>query len=66
MDLETCDAIKEMFEECKKGALEVSPHIFLKRLALNSMMMFGYGSRFASTKDRLFRQIISDASIIAR
>ena len=66
MDLESYDLLNEIYEDSQKGNQEISPHIHVKRLALNSMMMFGYGARFTSTKDPLFHRIISDAKVISR
>ena len=66
LELELLDLLSDMYDDSNSGAEDIKPHIYVKRLALNVMMMFGYGTRFASTTDPLFHQIVSDATVIAR
>lgn len=66
LDLETCAMVSAIYYDSAKGDVELSPHIYQKRLALNLMTMFCYGTRFASIKDPLLGQILSDANTIAR
>ncbi|EXJ83385.1 hypothetical protein A1O1_07007 [Capronia coronata CBS 617.96] len=65
LDLEVCAMIAAMYYDSEKGEREITPHIYQKRLALNIMMMFCYGTRFSSVKDPLLLQILSDANTIA-
>lgn len=66
LDLEVCAMISAMYYDSEKGEREIVPHIYQKRLALNLMTMFCYGTRFASISDPLLLQILSDANTIAR
>lgn len=66
LDLETFSMVSGLYSDSNGGKDEIIPHIYQKRLALNVMMMFCYGTRFASVTDPLFLQILSDASTIAR
>lgn len=64
--METCAMISAIYYGSDKGANEIMPHIYQKRLALNLMTMFCYGTRFSTTTDPMLLQILSDASTIAR
>jgi phenylacetate 2-hydroxylase len=66
LDLEICAMISAMHYDSDKGQKEVVPHIYQKRLALNLMTMFCYGTRFTTVKDPMLLQILSDANTIAR
>lgn len=66
LDFESYDLLREMFKDSLGQAEGISPHVYMKRLALNSMTMFAYGTRFSSSQDPLFHQILSDAKTIAR
>lgn len=65
LDLETCDMIFGLYKDSNNGALEIMPHIYQKRLALNVMLMFCYGRRFADINDPLLLGILSDANTIS-
>ncbi|KAL4887537.1 cytochrome P450 [Aspergillus karnatakaensis] len=65
LDVETCDVISGLYADSVNGSEEIVPHIYLKRLALNIMMMFCYGTRFSSVRDPLLLQILQDAQTIA-
>ncbi|KAJ5570332.1 cytochrome P450 [Penicillium hispanicum] len=65
LDLETASMVAALYKDSHNGAVEIMPHIYQKRLALNVMMMFCYGTRFSSIADPLLLQILSDASTIA-
>ncbi|KAL2833335.1 cytochrome P450 [Aspergillus cavernicola] len=71
LDMETCAVISGLYydsqsqSQSQKGAGEIIPHIYLKRAALNIMIMFCYGTRFASVTDPLLLQILRDAQTIA-
>lgn len=66
LDIESCAVISGLYEDGQKGAIEIEPHVYLKRLSLNVMTMFCYGSRFTSVNDPILLQILNDAKIIAR
>lgn len=66
LDLETRDMITGLYSASHKSTDGVVPHIYQKRLALNVVMMLSYNTRFDDINDPLFRQIISDATTIAR
>lgn len=66
LDLETCAMISGLHYDSNKGAHDIMPHIYQKRVALNMMTMFCYGTRFSSVTNPLLLQILSDASTIAR
>lgn len=55
-----------MYYDSKGGDVELIPHIYLQRLALNVMTMFSYGTRFTSVTDPILLQILTDAKTIAR
>ncbi|KAM5343721.1 hypothetical protein ACJ41O_012258 [Fusarium nematophilum] len=65
LDMETFAVISGLYYEGQKGTADISPHLYQKRLALNIMIMFCYGSRFTSIKDPMLLQILRDAKIIA-
>ncbi|KAL3446366.1 cytochrome P450 [Aspergillus insuetus] len=65
LDMETCAVVSGLYYDSEAGINEVMPHIYLKRLALNMMMMFCYGTRFTSVKDPLLLQILQDAQTVA-
>ncbi|KAL3471648.1 cytochrome P450 [Aspergillus californicus] len=68
LDVETAAVIAGLGCQTKEGAIgdrEVAPHLYLKRLALNIMMMFCYGTRFSSVTDPLLTRILDDAQTIA-
>jgi phenylacetate 2-hydroxylase len=66
LDMETCAVVSGLYYDSGAGTNEITPHIYLKRLALNMMMMFCYGTRFTSVKDPLLLQILQDAQTVAR
>ena len=66
LDLETSQMILDICKDSYKGTREISPHIYQKRLSLNIMMMFCYGTRFANIQDALLHGILRDASVISR
>lgn len=66
LDLETSQMVSGMCTDGNGGRTALGPHVYQKRLALNVMMMFCYGRRFAEIDDPLLLQILADASIISR
>ncbi len=66
LDMESCEMISGLYHDGQKGAIEIMPHIYMKRLALNIILMFCYGTRFEKINDPLLLQILADASVIAR
>lgn len=65
LDLETCAMVSSMYYDSNKGAAEIAPHMYKKRVSLNIMTMFCYGTRFASVTNPMMAQILEDASTIA-
>ncbi|GKZ30915.1 hypothetical protein AbraIFM66950_010652 [Aspergillus brasiliensis] len=65
LDLETFSMVSGIYHDGQDGTVGIMPHIYQKRLALNIMMMFCYGTRFESITDPLLLQILTDASTIA-
>lgn len=65
VDLETSQMVLGIFRESKAGRVEITPHIFQKRLALNIVLMFCYGRRFEGVEDPLLLGILRDASLIS-
>lgn len=65
LDLESAAMISTLYYDSEKGTREIMPHIYEKRVSLNIMTMFCYGTRFTSIADPMFLQILSDASTIA-
>ncbi|GFN12446.1 hypothetical protein AtubIFM56815_010683 [Aspergillus tubingensis] len=65
LDLEIFTMISQIYNDSQNGTISIVPHIYQKRLALNIMMMFCYGTRFESITDPLLLQILEDASTIA-
>ncbi|KAL3457161.1 cytochrome P450 [Aspergillus heterothallicus] len=65
LDMETAAVISGLYYDSEQGSNEIMPHIYLKRLALNMMIMFCYGTRFTSVKDPLLLQILQDAQTVA-
>ncbi|KAL4941879.1 hypothetical protein BDV06DRAFT_235767 [Aspergillus oleicola] len=65
LDLETRAVVSGLYKNSHNGNMEIMPHIYLKRLALNIMMTFCYGTRFGSVTDPLLLRILQDAQTIA-
>ncbi|KAL4791874.1 cytochrome P450 [Aspergillus venezuelensis] len=65
LDLETRAVVSGLYTDGQNGKTEIMPHIYLKRLALNIMMSFCYGTRFDSVSDPLLLRILQDAQTIA-
>lgn len=65
-DFETADMIRGLLDRGDGGSVAISSHIFQKRLALNIVMLFCYGRRFASVEDPVLLQILADVSVISR
>ncbi|KAJ5238564.1 cytochrome P450 [Penicillium chermesinum] len=65
LNQETFAMVSDLYQDSQNGVAAIMPHIYQKRLALNIMMMFCYGTRFSSISDPLLLQILSDASTIA-
>jgi phenylacetate 2-hydroxylase len=55
-----------MYRDSKKGEIEIMPHVYQKRLALNMMLNFCYGTRINSVNDPMLLQILEDATTVAR
>jgi phenylacetate 2-hydroxylase len=66
LDVETYAVISGLFSDGKQVSVEIVPHIYFKRMALNLMTMFCYDFRFNSVHDPLLLQILQDAKTIAR
>lgn len=66
LDLETSHMISDINIDGKQGAIEIEPHVYEKRLALNIILMFCYSMRFDKITDPLLLQILNDANTIAR
>lgn len=66
LDMETGAMIAGLFHDGHQGAIEIKPHVYQQRLALNTMTTFCYGTRFSSVADPLLLRILEDASTIAR
>ncbi|KAH8650482.1 cytochrome P450 [Ilyonectria robusta] len=65
LDMETCAVISRIYYDSQNEVDGISPHVYQKRLALNLMMMFCYGTRFNSVQDPMLLQILRDAKTIA-
>ncbi len=66
LEMETFAVIASMYYDSNCGEVELTPQIYLQRLALNVMTMFCYGTRFNSVDDPTLLQILTDAKTIAR
>ncbi|CAH0051154.1 unnamed protein product [Clonostachys solani] len=65
IDMESSAVIASLYRDTDKGRQEVIPHVYLKRLALNMMLKFCYGTRMNSVANPLLLQILEDATTIA-
>ncbi|RSM09121.1 hypothetical protein CEP52_004298 [Fusarium oligoseptatum] len=65
LDMETCAVISRIYYDSQNAADGILPHVYQKRLALNLMIMFCYGTRFNSVQDPMLLQILRDAKTIA-
>ncbi|KAK3047444.1 hypothetical protein LTR09_011192 [Extremus antarcticus] len=65
LEMETFAVIASMYYDSNCGEVELTPQIYLQRLALNVMTMFCYGTRFNSVDDPTLLQILTDAKTIA-
>jgi hypothetical protein len=66
MDMETSAVISALYRDSERGAIEIEPHVYQKRLALNLMLTFCYGTRITTVTDPMLLQILKDATTIAR
>lgn len=66
IDMESCAVISSLYRDSGKGAKEIEPHVYQKRMALNLMLNFCYGTRFNTVADPMLLQILEDATTIAR
>lgn len=66
LDMETCAVISGLYYDSSKGETDIMPHVYEKRLALNMMIMFCYGTRFNSVTNPMLLQILKDAQTVAR
>ncbi|KAE9578365.1 Phenylacetate 2-hydroxylase [Colletotrichum fructicola] len=65
LHMETCAVVSRIYYDSLKGAVDIMPHVYQKRLSLNLMMMLCYGTRFNSVQDPMLLQILEDAKTIA-
>lgn len=65
IDMETAASIAALYRDGQKGTVDVEPHVYQKRQALNFMVMLCYGTRFTSVQDIRLLRILADAKIIA-
>ncbi|VUC36590.1 unnamed protein product [Clonostachys rosea] len=65
IDMESSAVIASLYRDTGKGKHEIVPHVYLKRLALNMMLKFCYGTRMNSVTNPLLLQILEDATTIA-
>ncbi|KAH8664249.1 cytochrome P450 [Xylariales sp. PMI_506] len=65
LDIESAAVVSKLYYDGQNGDVDIMPHVYLKRLALNVMMMFCYGTRFSSVTNPLLLQILKDATTIA-
>lgn len=66
MDMEISAVISTLYRDSGKGSIDIEPHVYQKRLALNLMLTFCYGTRITTINDPLLLQILRDATTIAR
>lgn len=66
LNMETSQMITGLYEDGEGGAVNIIPHIYQKRLALNIILMFCYAKRFEAITDPLLLGILSDANTISR
>ncbi|KAF2761747.1 putative phenylacetate 2-hydroxylase [Pseudovirgaria hyperparasitica] len=59
IDLESTVSIKEMLKDSKGGTIEIDPHPYFQRFALNTSLTLNYGFRITGTiDDTLLREIV--------
>jgi phenylacetate 2-hydroxylase len=66
IDLESYSAIDEILKESEDGRADINVISHLRRLALNTSLMFNYGTRISSSSDKLFKEIVEVERAIAR
>jgi phenylacetate 2-hydroxylase len=66
IDLESYSAINEILKECEDGQVDISIIPHLQRFALNTSLMLNYGTRFNSSYDELFKEIVEVEKSISR
>ncbi|CAF3802371.1 unnamed protein product [Adineta steineri] len=66
IDVESYSAIKDIFQECKDGQMDINIIPHLQRFALNTSLMLNYGTRFTSSDDELLKEICNVEAAISR
>ncbi|CAF1220811.1 unnamed protein product [Adineta steineri] len=66
VDTESVSVIDEILRECRDGLIDLDffPHI--QRFALNTTLMFTYGTRLSSSFDELLKEIVEVQAAISR
>lgn len=65
IDVECRAFIRDLFLGASKGATDVNPEVFFKRLALNLTMEICYGTRFESIEDPKLLRMLTVAETVS-
>ena len=66
IDFESYTAIKEILNECEEGNIDINIIPHLQRFALNTSLTVNYGTRIASSSDKLLKEIVEVEAAVAR
>jgi phenylacetate 2-hydroxylase len=66
IDVESYSAINDILKECEDGQVDISVFPHLQRFALNTSLMLNYGTRFNSSYDELFKEIVEVEGAISQ
>ncbi|OLL24410.1 Phenylacetate 2-hydroxylase [Neolecta irregularis DAH-3] len=66
IDLESYEAIRDLFKDSNNGQNEINPKPYFQRYALNTSLTLNYGTRMRSVKDDMLNEIIQVEAAISR
>ncbi|CAF0960248.1 unnamed protein product [Rotaria sordida] len=66
VDIESYTVINEILKECEDGRIDINIIPHLKRFALNTTLMFTYGTRFSSSFDKRLEEIVEIQAAMQR
>ncbi|KAG9768041.1 putative cytochrome P450, partial [Aureobasidium melanogenum] len=66
IDLESCVAIRDMYQDCKDGTVDLDPRKYFHRFALNTSLTLNYGIRIDGGIDQeLLREVVHVERVVS-
>jgi phenylacetate 2-hydroxylase len=66
IDVESYTAINEILTECEDGRADINIIPHLQRFSLNTSLTLNYGTRIASSSDKLLKEIVEVEGAVAQ